>query len=165
MIKFGKISEINASKGTARVAFKGDGITSALLPCLVKKSKTIKESFPFEVNEEVACLMNSDMRTGVILGAIYNESTLPAITSENEFGIDYGVNGKDVFNSSTGKRELIASKTKVGNDADSLGAFLSDLITQLAAATVINPETSTPLPLVNATTIAGFVTRAQLFLE
>jgi hypothetical protein len=165
MIRFGKISEIKASEGSARVAFKGDNTTSPLLPCLVRKSKSIKESFPFEVNEEVVCLMNPDMRTGVILGAIYNKSTLPTITDENEFGIDYGVKGKDVFNNTNGKRELIAIKTKVGSDADSLGALLTDLITQVSLATVINPETGTPLPLVNATAIAGFVARAQTFLE
>lgn len=165
MIRFGVISEILPEKGLARVSFEGDGIVSAPLQCIVRKSKSIKESYPFEINEQVACLMNDDLRTGVILGATYNKNTLPIITDENEFGIDYGVKGKDVFNNTTGKRELIAIKTKVGSDADSLGALLVDLIAQLAAATVINPETATPLPLVNATAIAGFAARAQTFLE
>lgn len=165
MIRFGKISEVIAEKGLARVSFKGDSVVSAPLPCLVKKSKSIKESYPFEVNEEVVCLMNDDLRTGVILGAIYNKETLPSITDENEFGIDYGVKGKDVFNNTTGKREITAIKTRIGNSGDSVGALLTDLITQLAAATVINPETATPLPLTNATLIAGFVARAQAFLE
>lgn len=136
MIRFGKITEIISSKGLARVSFVGDTIVSAPLPCLVKKSKTVKESYPFEINEQVACLMNEDMRTGVILGAVYNKDTVPSIVNENEFGIDYGVNGKDIFNNQSGLKTMQAKKFKVVNDSDSLFAILNDILAQIQLITV-----------------------------
>lgn len=165
MIRFGKISEIISNKGLARVSFSGDSVVSAELPCLVRKSKSIKESYPFEVNEQVACLMNDDMRTGVILGAIYSKNEVPSITSENEFGIDFGPVGKEVFNSQTGKRELKANMTKIGNDIESIGGLLNEIVAACAAITVINPETTTPLSIVNIAQFQAFIPRIQSFLE
>lgn len=75
MIKFGIISEVKP--GFGKVSFEEDGIVTDFLPVLVRKSKTDKESWPLEVNEHVVCLMEEDMETGVILGAIPNEQDAP----------------------------------------------------------------------------------------
>lgn len=165
MIRFGKISEIIPDKGLARVDFKGDSVVSAPLPCLVKKSKSIKESYPFEINEEVACLMNDDLRTGVILGAIYNKDTSPAITDENEFGIDYGLSGLEKFNKTTGLKTIKAGKFKIVNDTESLHAILNDILTQIQAITVTGNLGYPTGPPLNLAAFTAIQVRLQTFLS
>lgn len=77
MLKFGKISDIDTANGLARVNFEEDGIVSDWLHVSVKKSLKNKESFPYDINEPVWCILDEDWENGIIGGAIYNEETLP----------------------------------------------------------------------------------------
>jgi phage baseplate assembly protein V len=91
MLAFGIITEVDPSKGLARVQFQDhDGIVSKPLPIVVSKTKVDKFSFPFDVNEHVCCLMDDNLEYGVIVGAIYNESELPAITDADKVGVAFG---------------------------------------------------------------------------
>ena len=88
MLRFGVISQINASKVEARVRFEDDDSTSFWLPIL--KAKTLKDKFysMLDIGEQVACLMDENSEDGVILGAIYSTEDLPPEQSEKEMSIN-----------------------------------------------------------------------------
>jgi phage baseplate assembly protein gpV len=93
-LKYGLISQIDATKGLAKVSFdadvdssNGNVLVSDWLPCLMRKTLNEKESYPFDEKEHVACLMDEHCEDGVILGAIYSDNELPALTTKDLFGI------------------------------------------------------------------------------
>jgi len=73
--KFGIVSEVK--KGFARVEFTEDEIVSNWLPVCVKRSLTDKDSWPFEVQEHVFCMMDENCEYGIILGSLYSEADEP----------------------------------------------------------------------------------------
>lgn len=75
MLKFGIITEVDATKGLAKVKFDGeDGIVSDWLPMSQAKTKEDKFIIPFDINEHVWCMMDEHVEAGVVGGAIYDES-------------------------------------------------------------------------------------------
>lgn len=102
-IKYGIISEIDATTGLAKVTFQADdNIVSAFIPALVRKTLNEKESFPFDANEYVACIMDEHCEHGVIIGSVYNETNKPSLTSKDEFGIVYQNGDKQVYDRNAG---------------------------------------------------------------
>jgi phage baseplate assembly protein V len=77
MLRFGIITEADPAKCYARVTFTDDGIVSDWLQILVRAAIQDSDSFTFDINEQVACLMDENSEQGVILGAIFNDSTNP----------------------------------------------------------------------------------------
>lgn len=78
MLKFGTISEVDASKGLARVKFNGeDGMVSYWLPMSMPGTKDGKFIIPFIINEHVWCMMDENLEFGVIGGAIYDRGNSP----------------------------------------------------------------------------------------
>lgn len=58
--------------------FDDDDIVSDWLPVTVKNALKNKDSFPLDVKEHVACLMDEHCENGVCLGAIYSKDVKPA---------------------------------------------------------------------------------------
>ncbi len=83
MLRFGNVTEIDATKGLARVSFDEDGIVSDWLPIAVKGSKANKHESWFDVGDFVACLMDKNIEDGVILGAIYDENNAPPVGNKD----------------------------------------------------------------------------------
>lgn len=77
MLRFGKISSIDAVKGLYRVTFEEDDFVTTPLPYLVRNSKFNKDESPFDEGEHVACLMDENCENGVILGATNTTSDSP----------------------------------------------------------------------------------------
>lgn len=77
MLKFGKITDIDAGKGLAKVSFEEDGIVSDWLKVGVLKSKDDSYSFMFDTDEHVACVMDENCENGVIVCAVYDENKQP----------------------------------------------------------------------------------------
>lgn len=73
--KFGMISEVK--KGFVRVAFDDDDIVSNWLPVMVRRSLNDKDSWPYEINEHVFCMMDEQCEYGIVQGAIYNDEDEP----------------------------------------------------------------------------------------
>ncbi len=73
--KFGIISEVK--NGFARVEFKDDDIVSNWLPAMVRRSLNDKDSWPYELLEQVFCMMDEHCEYGIILGAVYNDEDVP----------------------------------------------------------------------------------------
>lgn len=78
MLKFGIISEVDASKGLARVNFDDDNIVSGWLPVSVQKGLNDKFFAMPDVNEHVWCVMDDNAENGVIGGSIYSAASQPA---------------------------------------------------------------------------------------
>lgn len=83
MLRFGIISEIDASKGLARVSFEEDDFVSDWLPVSVPNSLKNKDEVWFDVNEPVWCIMDENLENGIIGGAYYHAGNLPAAGDEN----------------------------------------------------------------------------------
>lgn len=73
MLRFGHITEIDPAKGYARVTFLDDEIVSAWLQIVVLGALKNKFFHMFDINEQVAVLMDEDSVEGVILGAVFND--------------------------------------------------------------------------------------------
>jgi len=89
MLRFGKISEIDASKGYARVKFTDNDIVSDWLQVVVMGAISTKFFHMFDINEQVACLMDEGDEEGVILGALYNDGTKPEGGDENVVKVNF----------------------------------------------------------------------------
>lgn len=77
MLKFGHITEIDASKGLAKVKFDEDDIVSDWIKIGVRKSKEDKDSHGYDADEHVACLMDERCENGVVVCAVYDENNQP----------------------------------------------------------------------------------------
>jgi len=138
MIRFGKISEVNASAQLARVNLPDDGIVTDWLPYLVAGSKDDKYNKTIAVNELVALYLDENGEDGVIFGSIYDETnTAP---SDGRAGVTFEDGGKIFWN--TGKLtvqkglttfEVGESGVKIERAGDSLKTALTDLATQIQA--------------------------------
>lgn len=90
MLRFGNITEVQPDACYARVKFLDDGIVSAPLQILVRAALVDKDSFTFEINEQVAVLMDENSEEGVILGAIFNDNTKPTGGGKGIFIMKFG---------------------------------------------------------------------------
>lgn len=79
MLRFGNIHELNPEKGTCRVFFKDIDLVTAPLFVLVKNTKENKDEFTFSIGEHVACLMDENNESGVILGSTYTSKDKPKV--------------------------------------------------------------------------------------
>jgi len=78
MLRFGEISDIDPSKCYARVKFTDDGIVSDWLQIIVLGAISNQFFHIFDINEQVACLMDDNSEDGVIIGAVFNNKTTPS---------------------------------------------------------------------------------------
>jgi len=77
MLRIGNITEIDTEKCYARVTFIDDDIVSDWLQICVMGALSNKFFHMFDINEQVACLMDEHSDDGVILGALFNDKTPP----------------------------------------------------------------------------------------
>jgi phage baseplate assembly protein V len=78
MLRFGKISDIDPDKCYARVRFTDDEIVSDWLQIVVLGAISNQFFHIFDINEQVACLMDENSEDGVIIGAVFNDKTTPS---------------------------------------------------------------------------------------
>lgn len=83
MLRFGKISEIDAVKGLARVHFEEDDIVSGWLKVSIPNSSKIKDETWFDVNEPVWCMMDENAEQGVIGGSYYDSNSTPTVGNKD----------------------------------------------------------------------------------
>ena len=77
-LKFGKITEVDAAKGLAKVTFaEDDNLVTRFLPMSMPKTLKDKWSIPYDINEHVWCIMDENCEDGVIGGAIYDSANSP----------------------------------------------------------------------------------------
>ncbi len=89
MIRYGHITELDASKGLARVKFDDDDIVSDWLQIVSKNAKSTKTESWFDVDEFVACAMDEHNEEGVIIGALYHEGNAPPLGDKDTVGVTF----------------------------------------------------------------------------
>jgi phage baseplate assembly protein V len=119
MLKFGNITEFDANTGYARVKFLDDEIVSDWLQVVVKNSLENKYFHAFDINEQVACLMDENLEDGVILGAIFSESIPPNSGNVNIVRVKFSDDSSIEYNRSTHEYNIdIKGKINIKSDSE-----------------------------------------------
>lgn len=174
MRKVGFISEVKPEDGTARVEFREDGITSDWLSVIVPGSLNNKYSFPYEVNEQVVCLMDEHCEQGEIVGARYNKSDKPGEYGSTVTAVKYK-DGSVVkydsqvheFTMTIGQSEFVINEAggfRIKKGGETLYAILNDLITQLTTETHTGNLGFPTTPPINSPAYSAIMTRLQTLL-
>jgi phage baseplate assembly protein V len=155
MLRFGNITEVDPSKGYARVTFTDDGIVSDWLQFVVMGAIKDNFSHTFSVNEQVACLMDENSEEGVILGAIFNDKTPPNNAGDGVFRVKFDDDSVIEYNRNSHEYTLdikgkinITAQTEVNINA------LNANITATAVAKIQAPA----IQLTGAVAISGALT-------
>lgn len=99
MMRYGIISDVNYSKGEARVYFDEIDMVSGWLTL----PQNINVNQHYAVNQQVAVMMHSNGEDGEILHTVPHEGNIPpAWASENVEGYQFKDGSKVTYNSSTG---------------------------------------------------------------
>ena len=157
MLRFGNITEIDVSKCYARVKFLDDGIVSAPLQIVVMGALSTKFFHIFDINEQVACLMDENSEDGVILGAVFSDDVTPnggdkdvvRVLFPDDSSIDYNRNSHEYNIDIKGKINITAD-AEVNLDAQVVNL---DAEVINATATTVNIEGATNIT--GATEITG----------
>jgi phage baseplate assembly protein V len=117
MLRFGLVCNIYPSEGLVRVKFPEDGITSAKLPVLVARSKSDKDFDTFDINEQVACLMDEKSENGVVLGAIYSaKENPPTAANKDVVGREFADGAKFNYDRQARKLTIEIGNSKIEMD-------------------------------------------------
>lgn len=161
MLRFGNITEIDADKCYARVTFIDDGIVSAPLQICVMGAISNKYFHIFDINEQVACLMDDNSDEGVILGAIFNNNTKPDGGNKDVVRVKFSDNSSIEYNRSTHEYNIdVKGKINIKSDSEiNLETITANV---LATNTNINATTvnvqATTIGITGETTLTGNLT-------
>jgi len=109
MLRFGRISDIDADKGLCKVSFGEDEVVTDWLPTLHNGTSGNSYFHTYDIQEHVACMMSDNGITGVILGAIYSRDLQPEESGVDVVSVVFNANNSVVFNRSTGEMTIQAS--------------------------------------------------------
>ena len=134
--KNGLVAE--AKPGFCRVRFDDlDGLVTAWLPVIHHKTQDDKVIWTLDIGEHVACLMDSYMEDGCIVGAIYSEADTPPVASADKFRIQFRDGGSFEYDRSSGAMSvnvLGSAEITVGGSA-TINVF-GNVFVKAARATV-----------------------------
>jgi phage baseplate assembly protein gpV len=152
---YGTITKVYPSEGLAVVNFDDRDIASKKLPIIYPRTFKDQVSDPMEEGEHVACVMDSNLEDGVILGAMYSQADTPPdgvgadVTmrkfkdgtvfkydrTANEYSIKNGTT-EFVFNKNTG--------FKLKKGSEDLAALINDTLDGIVALTVTASSFGSP---------------------
>ena len=88
MLKFGIVSQIDATSGRVKVKFGSDeGLESYWLHVLAANTQNAKFYAMPEVGSGVACHVDEHCENGVVMGTIYSQTDTPPVTDSNKFHV------------------------------------------------------------------------------
>lgn len=106
MLRYGHITELDASKGMAKVKFDEDDFVSDWLQIVVRNTISNKSESWFDVNEFVCVMMDKHDEEGIILGAVYHEGNTPPIGNKDTVGVTFPDGTVIKFDRATSKFEI-----------------------------------------------------------
>lgn len=160
MLRIGLISEIDAARCYARVKFLDNGIVSDWLQVVVMGAISNKFFHIFDINEQVACLMDENDEEGVILGALFNDKTSPGDGNKDVVKVNFSDDSFIEYNRSAHEYN-IDIKGKINIAAQSDVKITSDTLIDVEAlnatvkATVLAKVEAPAIELNGAVTING----------
>lgn len=132
MLRIGLISEIDPVKCYARVKFIDNEIVSDWLQIVVMGAISNKFFHIFDINEQVACLMDENDEEGVILGALFNDKTSPDGGNKDVVKVNFSDDSFVEYNRSTHEYNLNV-KGKINIIAESNIEIKSDALVNVEA--------------------------------
>jgi phage baseplate assembly protein gpV len=168
MVRFGIVSNVDATLCRVRVKFDADAIVSHWIPVSMPGTNETKFFAVPEVGSHVACLMDSELVEGVCLGAIYDEGNA-ADGSEGLFRILFSDDSVVSYDAGTSRLEATVGNTtfvatpsgfEISRGGESIKTILSDFLNGIAALTVTCAAPGSPsTPPVNLATFTALITR------
>jgi phage baseplate assembly protein gpV len=166
-LAFGFISDIDPTNGKVKVTFPDETdegtleggsdtpLVSDWIPISTRKSLADKETFPYDVNEHVWCIMDEYLEYGVCCGALFNETDLPDGAGADIYRLLYKDGSYEQFDRSAGNKTLfykgnfktstnagadfeMTNKVKIANSSESAHDLLKDILTKIQAMTFTN---------------------------
>ncbi|RAJ00473.1 phage baseplate assembly protein V [Chitinophaga skermanii] len=108
-VYFGMICDVKP--GFARVNLSTYGITTPWLPILKTSTIHCIKSSQFEINEQVACLLDEHCSNGLIMGAIHNNRDLPDPNEERGISRNIYSDGAILeYDSNTGNLSVLITQ-------------------------------------------------------
>jgi len=165
MLRFGHITEIDPSKCYARVTFMDDGIVSAPLQIITLGALNNKFFHMFDINEQVAVLMDEDSVEGVILGAVFNDDTNPDGGSKDIFRVKFSDDSFIDYNRATHEYNVNV-KGKVNIISEGETHIEAQVVSVDATMVTVDSEAvtidATAVTISGTLTVAGALTAASL---
>lgn len=166
MLRIGTITETDPDKCYARVAFLDDDIVSDWLQIVVMGATGNKYFHIFEVNEQVAVLMDENGEEGVIIGALYNDKNTAGGNTDvprvqfsdgsyieyNRNTHEYNINVQGKVNITAATEVKISGATKVSLISPTMVAITSPTISVTGNLTVTGTVSAAAI---SAPTISG----------
>lgn len=162
----GVISNTDPTNGLVKVMFAADTddddddnpgtFETDWIPFIVRKSQNCKETFPFDIGEQVICLMDENWEEGTVLGCTYNDEDKPDGAGNDIYRIKYKDGSYEQFNRSTGNKEAYytgdwkqtnhdgadfessGAKIKLGNGTGSAKSILTNIVNKILASNYTN---------------------------
>lgn len=110
-----------AKPGFARVRFDDiDALVTHWLPVIHHKTQDDKVIWTLDIGEQVACLMDSHMEDGCIVGAVYSDVDVPPVSSKDKYMVKFKDGGLFEYDRSNGAMTVICkgnATVSVGGDA------------------------------------------------
>lgn len=108
VFKIGVVSAIDPASCSARVRFDDlDGLETMFLPVGQKKTLKDKSYWMPDVGEHVACMLDGNAETGVILCAIYSDADAPPVVSPDKMHIRFVDGGMFEYDRASGAMTII----------------------------------------------------------
>ena len=161
MLRFGNITEVDPAKGYARVTFTDDGIVSDWLQFITLGALKDKFSHTFSINEQVACLMDSNSEEGVILGALFNNKTAPDGGGDGIFRVKFEDDSVIEYNRNSNEYNLnIKGKVNITAESEANINAVNANITATVEAKIQAPviKLTGAVAITGAITVSGTIT-------
>jgi phage baseplate assembly protein V len=115
MYKVGVISE--TKPGYCKVHFPANDIVSDWLPIAYQGTMAYKDHHPYEVQQQVVCLMDENCEDGCIIGATYNDEDTPPTEANANTWVKKFKDGTTLTYNSSSKHLKVKAEGKVTIDA------------------------------------------------
>lgn len=109
MLRFGRISSVDADNAKCKVSFGEDETVTDWLPTVHNGTRENSYFHTFQTEDHVAVMMNDNGITGVILGAIYSKNLQPSDGGVGKTSVVFDNGNKVVYDKATGSMEIVAS--------------------------------------------------------
>lgn len=128
MLKYGYISNVDVENALVKVRFDENDIVSGWLQVLANKSKEDQSSWPFDIDEHVACMMDPHSENGVVLGAIYAGGNKPDGANQDKMRVKFS-DGASIEYDRANSVLTVDSAVDVNINAENITLTVSNAVT------------------------------------
>lgn len=110
---------IEARPGFCRVRLDNlDSLITAWLPVIYPRTQDDKIIWSLDRGEQVACLLDSNLESGCIIGAIYSDQDIPPTNNTEKFRIQFKDGGSIEYDRQSGAMDIVCKgPAKIKADA------------------------------------------------